>query len=129
MSDITLMDSDLNKLFFGMKMGAKVIATVKENIVFSLVANATAVGLTFAGKMTLLSAIVCDVGVMLLVTLNGMKLLSERTSRSLEESSVGCVATGRMQVKNEAQYEIHPAELTGEMPMELGWEEEDFEIV
>ena len=129
MSDITLMDSDLNKLLFGMKMGAKVIATVKENIVFSLVANGTAVGLTFAGKMTLLSAIVCDVGVMLLVTLNGMKLLSERTSRSLEESSVGCVASGLMQVKNEAQYEIYPAELTGEMPMELGWGEEDFEIV
>ena len=86
-SDVTLMDSDLNKLLFSMRMGSKVITTVKENIVFSLIANATAVGLTFAGKMTLLLAIACDVGVMLLVTLNGMKLLSERTIRALEESS------------------------------------------
>ena len=32
--------------------------------------------LTFFGKMTLLLAIASDVGVMLIVTLNGMKLLS-----------------------------------------------------
>ena len=76
MSDITLMDSDLNKLLFSMNMGCKVITTVKENIVFSLVTNAIAVGLTFAGKMTLLLAIVCDVGVMLLVTLNVRPLFS-----------------------------------------------------
>ena len=89
MSDVTLMDSDLNKLLFSIKMGSKVITTVKENIVFSLIANATAVVLTFTGKMTLLLAIACDVGVMLLVTLNGMKLLSERTTRALEENSGG----------------------------------------
>ena len=89
-SDVTLMESDLNKLLFSMKMGSKVITTEKENIVFSLIANANAVGLTFTGKMTLLLAIACDVGVMLLVTLNGMKqLLSERTIRVLEENSVG----------------------------------------
>ena len=33
------------------------------------------IALTFAGKMTLLGAIASDVGVMLLVSLNGMKLL------------------------------------------------------
>ena len=86
-SDVTLMDSDLNKLLFSMKMGSKVIATEKENIVFILITNATAVGLIFAGKMTLLLAIAFDVGAMLLVTLNGMKLLSERTIRALEECS------------------------------------------
>lgn len=85
------MDSDLNKLLFGMNMGSKVITTVRENIIFSLVANATAVGLTFAGKMTLLLAIICDVGVMLLVTLNGMKLLSERTIRKMEKGSTNKV--------------------------------------
>lgn len=88
------MDSNLNKLLFSMKMGTKVIRTVKENIIFSLVANATAIGLTFAGKMTLLLAIVCDVGVMLLVTLNGMKLLSERTIKSIEGSGVSTESNG-----------------------------------
>ncbi|KAL7485422.1 hypothetical protein ACHAW6_011020 [Cyclotella cf. meneghiniana] len=93
-SDVTLMDSNLNKLLFSMKMGTKVIRTVKENIIFSLVANATAIGLTFAGNMTLLLAIVCDVGVMLLVTLNGMKLLSERTIKSIEGSGISTESNG-----------------------------------
>ena len=88
------MDSNLSKLLFSMKMGTKVTSTVKENIIFSLVANATAICLTFAGKMTLLSAIVCDVGVMLLVTLNGMKLLSERTIKSIEGRGMSTVSSG-----------------------------------
>jgi Cd2+/Zn2+-exporting ATPase len=106
MSDITLMDSDLNKLLFGMKMGSKVITTVKENIVFSLITNATAVGLTFAGKMTLLLAIICDVGVMLLVTMNGMKLLSQRNIRSIEASSLKASPSSS---RPRGQYEAAPS--------------------
>lgn len=75
MSDITLMDSHLTKLLFTIKMGARVIVTIQENIMLSVLAKLVVVGLTFAGKMTLLSAIAADVGVMLIVTLNGMKLL------------------------------------------------------
>jgi hypothetical protein len=48
---------------------------VKENIIISFVAKLLVIVLTFMGKMTLLYAIAADVGVMLLVTLNGMKLL------------------------------------------------------
>ena len=106
MSDITLMDSDLNKLLFGMKMGSKVITTVKENIVFSLITNAAAVGLTFAGKMTLLLAIVCDVGVMLMVTMNGMKLLSERNVRSIEARSLKASPSSS---RSREQYEAAPS--------------------
>ena len=84
MSDVTLMDSNLSKLLFSMKLGAKVITTVKQNIVFSMLVNSIAVVLTLFGRMTLLWAIVSDVGVMLLVTLNGMKLLSERTIDAIE---------------------------------------------
>jgi Cd2+/Zn2+-exporting ATPase len=75
MSDITLMDSNLTKLSYCIEMGRRVIATIKENIAFSLAAKLAVVVLTFAGKMTLLTAIAADVGVMLIVTLNGMKLL------------------------------------------------------
>jgi len=84
MSDVTLMDSNLSKLLFSMRMGNKVKRTVKENIIFSCVVNAIAIGLTLAGKMSLLLAIASDVGVMLLVTMNGMKLLSRRTIDSIE---------------------------------------------
>jgi cation transport ATPase len=75
MSDVTLMDSNLNKLLYVMKMGTRVMFTVQENIILSLICKAVVVVLTFMGYMTLLYAIASDVGVMLLVTLNGMKLL------------------------------------------------------
>ncbi|KAL7451685.1 hypothetical protein ACHAWC_003502, partial [Mediolabrus comicus] len=84
MSDVTLMDSNLTKLLFSMDMGAKVIKTVKENIAFSVVINLVAIVLTCFGKMTLLWAIASDVGTMLLVTLNGMKLLSPRAIDAIE---------------------------------------------
>ena len=75
MSDVTLMDSKLSKLTYAIQMGRRVLRTVKENIAVSLLAKLAVVILTFAGKMTLLYAIASDVGIMLLVTLNGMKLL------------------------------------------------------
>ena len=84
MSDVTLMDSDLSKLLFSMKLGAKVNTTVKENITIAMVINFVAVVLTFMGKMSLLWAIVSDVGTMLVVTLNGLKLLSRKTIDAVE---------------------------------------------
>jgi len=75
MSDVTLMDSNLQKLLFSLQMGKKVIRTVQENIAFSIFLKLIVIAVTFAGKMTLLGAIAADVGVMLLVSLNGMKLL------------------------------------------------------
>lgn len=75
MSDITLMDSQLTKLSYAIKMGRRVLRTVKENILISLAAKFAVVVWTFQGKMTLFLAIAADVGIMLLVTLNGMKLL------------------------------------------------------
>lgn len=95
MSDVTLMDSNLSKLLFSMNMGAKVIRTVKENIVFSMLVNLIAVVFTFMGKMTLFLAIISDVGVMLLVTLNGMKLLSMRTIDAIEGDRVKNVSKRR----------------------------------
>ena len=43
----------------------------------SLLSKVLVVVATFCGKTTLLSAIASDVGIMLLVTLNGMKLLPD----------------------------------------------------
>ena len=83
MSDVTLMDSNLTKLMYSLEMGAKVIKTIRENIILSFVAKAVVVALTFVGKMTLLWAITSDVGIMLVVTLNGMKLLPGRDGVSL----------------------------------------------
>ena len=74
-SDVTLMDSNLHKLVYVLKMGQRVVSTIQENVLLSLACKLLVVCLTFGGYMTLLLAIASDVGVMLLVTLNGMKLL------------------------------------------------------
>jgi Cd2+/Zn2+-exporting ATPase len=81
MSDVTLMDSNLKKLLFSIKTGKKVLLTVQENIAFSVIAKVVVIILTFVGKMNLLGAIVSDVGVMLCVSINGMKLLPNLNSR------------------------------------------------
>jgi Cd2+/Zn2+-exporting ATPase len=85
MSDVTLMDSNLSKLVYVIEMGTRVMFTVQENIILSLICKTVVVALTFGGYMTLLYAIASDVGVMLLVTLNGMKLLPGETGDALRE--------------------------------------------
>ena len=67
-------------------MGTRVIVTIQENIFLSLLAKAVVVALTFAGMMTLLAAIAADVGIMLIVTLNGMKLLRHRNNKFMKEA-------------------------------------------
>jgi Cd2+/Zn2+-exporting ATPase len=74
-ADITLMDSDLNKIIYIIRMGQKVSRTIIENVVFSLVTKAIVMGFTVAGRVSLWAAIATDVGAMLIVTINGMKLL------------------------------------------------------
>jgi Cd2+/Zn2+-exporting ATPase len=74
-ADVTLMDSNLEKLLYTVLMGRRVIRTILENIVFSFVVKAIVMGFAFSGRATLWAAIASDVGAMLLVTLNGMKLL------------------------------------------------------
>ena len=81
-SDVTLMDSNLSKLLYSVKTGMKVILTVQENIAVSVAAKVIVIILTFMGKMSLLGAIASDVGVMLLVSINGMKLLPGGTGLS-----------------------------------------------
>ena len=90
-SDVTLMDSNLTKLVYVIKMGGRVVRTIKENIAFSLLSKLLVVALTFGGKMTLFGAIAADVGVMLLVTLNGMKLLPVSSDVDLESNSMGII--------------------------------------
>jgi Cd2+/Zn2+-exporting ATPase len=84
-SDVTLMDSNLNKLLFIIRMGRRVTRTIIENVVFSLATKAVVMGFAFAGRAGLWAAIATDVGSMLVVTLNGMKLLpSSRKVRQNE---------------------------------------------
>jgi len=80
-SDVTLLDSHLSKLIYSIKMGRRVIGKIKENVIFSLVAKAVVVGFALMGKVDLWAAIASDVGAMLIVTLNGMRLLPARKDK------------------------------------------------
>ncbi len=84
-SDVTLMDSSLNKLLYIVKMGPRVISIIIANIVFSFAVKALVMGFAFAGKASLWAAIGSDVGAMLVVTLNGMRLLPSSNKVSLEK--------------------------------------------
>ena len=79
-ADVTLLDSDLRKLLFLVKLSKRVSRTIIQNIVFSLAAKALVMALTFAGYTNLWAAIGSDVGAMLVVTANGMKLLPSKRS-------------------------------------------------
>jgi Zn2+/Cd2+-exporting ATPase len=79
-SDITLLDSNLEKLLYSLRMGKRVLQKIRENVIFSLVVKTVVVGFTIAGNVHLWAAIAADVGAMLIVTLNGMTLLPMRKS-------------------------------------------------
>jgi len=79
-ADVTLLDSNLKKLLKSVRLGRRVNRTIIENIVFSLTVKIVVMGLTFAGYTSLWAAIGSDVGAMLIVTFNGMKLLPSRKS-------------------------------------------------
>ena len=79
-ADVTLLDSDLRKLLELVKLSKRVSRTIIENITFSLSAKAVVMALTFAGYTNLWAAIGSDVGAMLIVTANGMKLLPSKRS-------------------------------------------------
>ena len=78
-ADVTLLDSNLKKLLYSVTMGRRVLWTIKENIAFSIIVKGLVLAFSVAGKVALWAAIVSDVGAMICVTLNGMKLLPNST--------------------------------------------------
>lgn len=77
-ADIVLMNDDLRKLPFTIKLSRKTLTIIKQNITFSLVIKVIALLLVIPGWLTLWIAIFADMGTTLLVTLNGLRLLKVR---------------------------------------------------
>jgi len=84
-SDITLLDSNLEKLLYSLKMGQRVTQKIRENVIFSFVVKGVVVGFTLSGYARLWLAIVTDVGAMIVVTLNGMTLIPMRKREDKSE--------------------------------------------
>ena len=74
-ADVTLMDTDLRKLAKAIRLGRMTVRKIEENIVFSIVSKIAVFIIALAGYPHLWLAIACDVGGMLLVTLNSSSLL------------------------------------------------------
>jgi len=79
-ADIALMADDLSKLPFAMKLSRRALGVIRQNIAFSLLVKAAFVALTIPGLATLWMAVFADMGTSLIVILNGMRLLRNRTS-------------------------------------------------
>ncbi len=77
-AEIALMSDDLSRLPYAVQLSRKTLGVIKANIGISLATKAIALPLASAGMLPLWAAILADMGVSLLVTLNGMRLLAYR---------------------------------------------------
>jgi Cd2+/Zn2+-exporting ATPase len=92
-ADVTLLDSNLEKLEYCMQVGRRVIRKIWENIIFSITVKLIVLVFALAGKTHLWAAIATDVGAMILVTLNSMTLLP-RSSSTKPDVSLECLSDG-----------------------------------
>ena len=100
-SDVTLLDSNLEKIEFSIRMGKKVTAKIIQNVIFSLTVKFVVLGFALAGMTDLWAAIASDVGAMLLVTLNAMWLLPRRQkSTDVDTMKKGDVEEGKSRYSN-----------------------------
>jgi Cd2+/Zn2+-exporting ATPase len=74
-ADVALMSDDLSKLDYAVRLSRRTVSVIKQNIGVSLAVKAIALVLAAFGALPLWGAIFADMGVSLLVTLNGMTLL------------------------------------------------------
>ena len=74
-ADITLMRADLNLLPFALSLSRATMQTIKANVIFAIGIKLVFMLLVMAGLGTMWMAVIADVGVSLLVTLNGMRML------------------------------------------------------
>src|SRR5688500_2415817 len=75
-ADVALMSDDLSRLEYAVRLSRRTLATIKFNVGLSLATKAVALALASIGALPLWGAILADMGVSLLVTLNGMSLLA-----------------------------------------------------
>jgi Cd2+/Zn2+-exporting ATPase len=74
-ADVVLMADDLAKLPFAIRLSRFANRLVRQNIVFSLAVKALVMGIAFLGYAPLWMAVLADMGVSLLVTLNGLRAM------------------------------------------------------
>ena len=74
-ADVVLLNDDLKKLPFAIRLSKFVNGLVRQNVVFSLGVKALIAIVALLGLTPLWVAVLADIGISLLVTLNGMRAL------------------------------------------------------
>ena len=74
-ADVVLLNDDLEKLPFAIRLSKFVNSLIRQNVVFSLVVKALVAVLALMGLTPLWVAVLADIGISLIVTLNGMRAL------------------------------------------------------
>ena len=74
-ADVVLMQDNLSHVDMALRMARDCRSIVRQNIILSLVVKIAFLAFALLGIATLWMAVVADVGAMVLVTLNGMRLL------------------------------------------------------
>ncbi len=77
-ADIALMGDDLSRLPFTIGLSRRALGVIRANIGLSLGIKGVFLALAVAGAATLWMAVFADMGVSLLVTLNGLRMLGYR---------------------------------------------------
>ena len=72
-ADVVLMADDLAKLPFAVRLSAFANRLIRQNIIFSLATKLLVAGIALLGYAPLWMAVMADMGVSLLVTLNGLR--------------------------------------------------------
>ncbi|MCO5315144.1 MAG: cadmium-translocating P-type ATPase [Solirubrobacterales bacterium] len=85
-ADVALMGDDLVRLPDAIGLSRKAVNIMKQNVTVSLVSKAIFVVLAPLGYVTLVTAIAVDMGISLLVTMNGLRLLRRPRTASRPRS-------------------------------------------
>jgi Cd2+/Zn2+-exporting ATPase len=89
-ADVALMSDDLARLPGALTGARQATAVMRQNVVASLAVKAVFVVLAPLGLVTLVMAVAADMGMSLLVTLNGLRLLRDQSRSSTEPSTSTC---------------------------------------
>lgn len=79
-ADVALMSDDLHRLPHAIGRSQQALRVMRQNVIASLAVKAIFVVLAPLGLITLVIAVAADMGMSLLVTLNGLRLLGRQTT-------------------------------------------------
>jgi Cd2+/Zn2+-exporting ATPase len=81
-ADVALMRDDLSRLPATIALARRSVRVMRQNVIASLAVKGAVVALVPFGLVTLWMAVAADMGMSLLVTLNGLRLLRARLAPS-----------------------------------------------